>query len=352
MFSNLSRWRVFVLLVLTCLLFVTLDRRGNAVIERARSGFDTVLHPFDTAVDAIAKPIANVWYSISNYDDLQDENARLRDQLDAQRGAEVEARAAILEYYELLKVNRLTAAGNFPRVAGRVINLAPSNFQNTVQINKGSNDGIRVGMPVVDSSGLIGRITQVSANSSLVLLLTDPQFSVRAEVLQSDIDLPISPPPTGSTTPSGLPADTTSTTTTTPPVTTTTQGVINEGATPTLAPGDTSGGTVPGTSPDTTTSSTLPDVTVVRETGNLQGQGAGKPMLLTLVDDRDLKVGAVVKTAGGTDDLFPQGLPIGVISRVETVSGNRSPVVEVTPNTRLSQLIFIAVVLYLPNQKA
>lgn len=352
MFSNLSRWRVFVLLVLTCLLFVTLDRRGNAVIERARSGFDTVLHPFDTAVDAIAKPIANVWFAISNYDDLQDENARLRDQLDSQRGAEVEARAAILEYYELLKVNRLTAAGNFPRVAGRVIGLAPSNVQNTVQINKGSNDGIRVGMPVVDSSGLIGRITRVSADSSIVLLLTDPQFSVRAEVLQSDIDLPISPPPTGSTTPSGLPSDTTSTTTTAPPETTTTEGIINGGVT-TVAPGDTGGGTTPATSVNTTTTSTLPEVTVVRETGRLQGQGAGKPMLLTLVDDSaGLKEGAVVKTAGGVDDLFPQGLPIGVITKVDSVSGNRQPIVEVTPNTRLSSLNFIAVVLYLPNQKA
>ena len=46
----------------------------------------------------MSKPIANAWYGITNYDDLQAENEALRDQVEHQKGAEIEAQTAITEY--------------------------------------------------------------------------------------------------------------------------------------------------------------------------------------------------------------------------------------------------------------
>ena len=65
-----------------------------------------------------------------------------------------------------------------------------------------------------------------------------------------------------------------------------------------------------------------------------------------------VKVGAVVDTAGGTNSLAPQGIPIGIISRIERQSGSSSALVEVQPNASLKRLNFVAVVLYLPNEAA
>ena len=334
MFSALSRRRVVALVVLTCLLFITLDRNGNPVIDRARGVVATVLQPIDTATRAITLPLERVWYGITNYDDVERENQALRDQIEHQRGNDVEARSAILEYRLLLKVQQLASKFNYPTVAAQVIGDSPGNFQNTVEINVGSVDGIQVGMPVTNGAGLVGRITRVYPTHSLVKLITDPAYSVPAQVLSSADDEGIEGPlpelPIGGATTS---TSSTTTTTTTVAVTTTT----SPGATvaPTTA------------APPATTTTALE---VVRETGLLEGQGGNKPLLLRFVDSSsslaNVKVGAIVDTAGGTKGLAPQGIPIGVITRIVAQSGDSSALVEVTPNASLRQLNFVAVVLY------
>ncbi len=47
-------------------------------------------------------------------------------------------------------------------------------------IDKGENDDIKSGMPVVNASGVVGKISEVGKDTSKVILLTDPHFSVAA----------------------------------------------------------------------------------------------------------------------------------------------------------------------------
>ena len=108
-------------------------------------------------------------------------------------------------------------------------------------------------------------------------------------------------------------------------------------------------------STNTTTTSTLPEVLVARETGNIDGQSAARPLLFSLLDDTALttvKIGDIVETAGGTKSLAPQGIPIGTITAMRQRLGSRTPIVEVEPNASLTQLNFVSVVLYVPNQAA
>ena len=162
------------LLILTSLLLITLDRRSNnAVIDKARQAFAVVMRPFDVAAEAVSKPIANAWYGITNVDDLKAENEALRDQVEHQKGAEIEAQTAITKFYELLKLYRLTSVHSYKSVIAQVVGEAPSNFQNTVEITVGTRDGISVGMPVTDGAGLIGKVTKVYPDRSVVMLITD-----------------------------------------------------------------------------------------------------------------------------------------------------------------------------------
>ena len=104
MFSSLSRRRVILLVVLTCLLLITLDKQGNAFTDRARRAFDILLTPVDTATEAIVLPIERAWYGVTNYDDLERERDALFDQVEHMKGNDVESRSAILEYRELSKL--------------------------------------------------------------------------------------------------------------------------------------------------------------------------------------------------------------------------------------------------------
>jgi rod shape-determining protein MreC len=353
---SLSRRRVVVLLILTSLLLITLDRRGNnAFIDKARQAFAVVMRPFDVAVDAVSKPIANAWYGITNYGDLKAENEALHDQVENQKGAEIEAQTAITKFYELLKLYRLTSVHNYKSVIAQVVGEAPSNFQNTVEITVGTRDGIAVGMPVTDGAGLIGKVTTVYPDHSVVMLITDPQYSVQAQVLsrvdEDDASSTTSSTPSN-TAISGRSLDSTTSTSTTSTTTTTTSPsstTTTTTASNTATPGQTT------TSTSSTTTSTLPDVLVRRETGDIEGQSASRPLLFSLIDDTALtnvKVGDTVETAGGTKSLAPQGIPIGTITAVNRRLGSRSPIVEVAPNATLTQLNFVSVVLFVPNQAA
>lgn len=354
MFSSLSRRRVIVLVVLTCLLLITLDERGNRAVDGLRSAVGAVLHPIDTATRAIALPVERVWSATMDYDDLRRENEALRDQLEHMKGNDIEARSAILEYRELLALNNLAARFSYPTLPAAVVGESPSNFQNTVEINVGSRQGVRVGMPVTDGAGLIGRITRVYATRSIVLLITDPEFSIPARVLSTsqDVSVPTGTTEVGSdtTTPSGatetdLTSTTTSTTTTIPGLTGATSTT-----TPVTVPGEESTTT---TSPEGSSTATTAVPEVVRETGTLEGQGADKALILRFIDSltavTSIRVGAVVDTAGGISGLAPQGIPIGVISRITPGTGTRGAIVEVTPNAVLRRLNFVAVVMYVPG---
>lgn len=83
----------------------------------------------------------------------------------------------LLQLQEDLPQYELTAA--------RVIGHHPDQWFNAVIIDRGSQDGLAVDMPVIANDGLVGRIAAVSAKTSEVLLLTDQEASVGALIQAS-----------------------------------------------------------------------------------------------------------------------------------------------------------------------
>jgi rod shape-determining protein MreC len=72
--------------------------------------------------------------------------------------------------------------------AAAVIGRDPSPFLHYVIINRGSNDDIRRGMPVVTNQGLVGRIDAVIADAARVQLVTDPASAVNVYLQNAATD--------------------------------------------------------------------------------------------------------------------------------------------------------------------
>ena len=72
--------------------------------------------------------------------------------------------------------------------AASVIGRDPSPFLHYVIINRGSNDGIQRGMPVVTNEGLVGRIDAVIADAARIQLITDPSSSVNIHLKNANTD--------------------------------------------------------------------------------------------------------------------------------------------------------------------
>jgi rod shape-determining protein MreC len=175
------------LLVLTSVTVLTLDFRGQGsdVIEGARELASTAFAPIESAARAVTEPVEDAWHGITEYDDVQRENEELRQQLADQGGEAIQADAATQQLRELLAQEDLPWVGDIPSVTARVVTGSPSNFEHTIEIDRGTADGVEEDMAVITGAGLVGRIVQAAPHRSVVLLASDPSFKVGVRVAPS-----------------------------------------------------------------------------------------------------------------------------------------------------------------------
>lgn len=347
-----GRRRAIVLLLLTSVLLLTLDLRGNAIFDAARAGFHKVMEPLESAADVATKPIINGWRGITQWEEVRAENDRLRDQLAAQRADQIAAQAAIQDQQELLAERDLPALGSYPRITATVVGVRPSNLDQVVDIDKGSNDGIEVGMAVVAPGGLVGKVTTpLLPDRAHVMLITDSRYSAAVKVIAG------SPPPTTTTTttppPPSVPGDSapgTSVAPTSEPEPTVPGTSVPTSAPPTSAPVD----TLP---PESTTTTTVGiDMALERDFGRFVGRGPDSLPQVDLLDDAPtlgrILVGDLVFTAGGEDFLAPPDVPIGVVRNVIRRSAAEGPLLEIEPTADLARLHYVDVVVFRPAAEA
>ncbi len=344
-----TRRRAIILLVLTSIILITLDLQNSSAISGLRNVFGTIFRPVESTTRVITRPISNAWHGIFDYNDVLDENDRLREKVAQQEGATVAAAASVRLAQELLALNGLPTLAGINAVTAQVIGDSPTNFSQTIEINQGSESGIRVGMPVLNAAGLIGKITKVYGDRSVVMLITDPDFALSVKVVnsprqtttttiaKSNAAVPSPVVPVESDASLEGEASTTTTTTTTTTI---------AGFTPSVT-------TLPAT-PSGVSSITVPLASdlAVRETGVIEGRGPSRQPTVRFISNAvrfgDIQVGVPIVTAGGSRSLSPPDILIGKVARVVERLGSAGPVLEIEPVADLTNLSFLRVLLYQP----
>ena len=174
------------LLVLTSLAVLTLDFRDSGIVSGARRMATTVFSPLRGVAETASEPFTTAWHGITDYGDLETENERLREQIDDLEGSAVLDEDAAEQLDALLDQLDIEWVGDIPTATARVVAGPGSNFSHTIEIDKGSDAGLKEGMPVVNGAGLVGKLVQVSANRSTVQLITDPDFAVGVRLVPGD----------------------------------------------------------------------------------------------------------------------------------------------------------------------
>jgi rod shape-determining protein MreC len=172
------RRSVLILIVLTAVTLITLDARSSGFLDGLRGGARDLLSPVASVFDTVFSPVGDWMSGVTHAGSLRDENARLREQLDEARGRLDAAEAIEAENVQLRELVDLPFLQDADTTSAEVIAGSPGNFQSTVVIDRGTNDGVAEGMPVVSGAGLVGRIVDVSRDQSTVQLLDDPEFGV------------------------------------------------------------------------------------------------------------------------------------------------------------------------------
>ena len=176
-----GRSRVTLLfLVLTSITVITLDSRGagDGALGSVRDGAADALAPIRDVAGSALEPVGDALSGITGYGDLEAENADLRQRLADLEGQAARGEEAERELDELHRLVGLSSYTDLPTVTARVAGRPISNFEQTIELDKGGADGIAVGMPVATGAGLLGRVVDVSDSRSVVRLVTDPASAV------------------------------------------------------------------------------------------------------------------------------------------------------------------------------
>ena len=170
-------------LVAISLAIITVDYRAGegGPLEAAGRAVSSALAPMQKAVSSVVQPVSDFFSSLAELPSLAERNDALEAQIEDLKSAQQlnqELAGRIEDLEGILGLQAILSR----TIPARVIASGVSNFEWTITIGAGSDDGVAVNMPVVtgasDGPRLVGRVIQVSPVSSVVQLLIDRKFGV------------------------------------------------------------------------------------------------------------------------------------------------------------------------------
>ncbi len=175
------RWVTLAVLAALALLLTVLDRTGNL-----DTAFNVIRNPMSSIMgwtSARSDDLADVIEGPRDLETARDEISSLQNQIDTLERENEELREIEGEYQLLLDLfNRARQAPDYQRLTASVIGQDSSQSVRSIIIDKGSADGVRVGMPVESARGLVGQVFRTTQNSSQVVLISDSSSAIPARL--------------------------------------------------------------------------------------------------------------------------------------------------------------------------
>lgn len=175
---------------------IAISLAAIGILALALSGTFSVLSRWvTTPITAVQTWVSRQYENMENFLSASQDIQTIRQQNTALEAENARMQAQIVELQQqLVEFEILSALLEFARanpehqyIGASIIGRDPSPFLNYIIINRGADDGLRRGMPVVTQNGLAGRIVQVTAGAARVSLITDPitRINVRVEPSRS-----------------------------------------------------------------------------------------------------------------------------------------------------------------------
>jgi rod shape-determining protein MreC len=174
----------FGILLAACLLLMAVS--SNPMVRELQSGVGFAFRPIQGALSGVASGIASIGASISEIDRLRVDNGTLRADNERLLNENLRLQEIARENALLTDLLQLRAGFEFQTAAAHVISRESSEFRRLVTLDKGTTSGISVGDVVVAGGGaLAGRVTEVGADSAVVVLLSDGSSTVIGQTVSN-----------------------------------------------------------------------------------------------------------------------------------------------------------------------
>ena len=168
-----QKFSILSLIILAIFIFF-LDVYGFTAVKMARSFINDVVFRVSYIASSPARIMPNANKGLVSHFNLKKENEKLKQVIENYKSLDLNLEYLTNENKNLRKVlNAENIIKAKDIVLAKVLVDRNSPFLKSIIINKGTQSGIKKGMPVTQNNNLVGRIVDTNYLSSRVLLLTD-----------------------------------------------------------------------------------------------------------------------------------------------------------------------------------
>ena len=167
------------------LLTVYFSEPVSGGLHAVQRGAGEVLSPLEEGASRVFKPVSDLTGWVGDVADAKKQNKQLKAEVQNLHSQLAQLATDKREADQLRAITQVSA--NLPQgaktVTARVIAHSPTVWYSTIQIDKGSSDGVRVNQPVIAAGGLAGKVVETTGGTARVALITDSSVGVSAEVM-------------------------------------------------------------------------------------------------------------------------------------------------------------------------
>ena len=189
LFSKRSPLSVQLFIALTLALTLMVLDINYRPFKEVRYYLDTIISPLYNVSNAPKSSFDSLYEMSKTQEALVNENTKLQETLMQQKSD-----LLLLEHLKH-ENDRLRGLLGSPlrhdehKMAAQVLLADTDPYVYQVVINKGANNGVYVGQPVVDEKGIVGQIYQTAQSTSRAILVCDYQHAIPVQVLRNDISM-------------------------------------------------------------------------------------------------------------------------------------------------------------------
>ena len=156
-------------------------------LETIRTGVGVVLWPVQVALQLPREAVDAVADYLGGTARLAHDNETLRRQAVEQAKLVQQAQQMLVENGQLRQLLSLRERVTVPTTAVQSVQETRDVFSQRLMIDKGSQNDIKPGHPVIDANGVVGQVTRVFPFTAEVTLLTDRGMSIPVQVLRNGL---------------------------------------------------------------------------------------------------------------------------------------------------------------------
>ena len=196
------RRAVLALLVAVSLILLTayFGESASSPLHTVQRGIVEVLSPIQKGASTVLSPVRDVSHWFSDTFSAKAQRDKLQKQNQQLLAENVKLRQQLIQYPQLVNQVRLIDSNGldtYKPVTAQVISRDPQLWYQTIELNKGSADGIRVNDAVTGDGALAGLVTTVGSDYCIVTEITDHSYEVAGRVLNAVGDVGVLKPAIG-----------------------------------------------------------------------------------------------------------------------------------------------------------